>query len=233
MPQDKTNELEIDLPWKTLGEELSAKFESYILPKRSKSTTVAGRRLTQNALKFLASKLFPNYPPGTVDYDDMMLSYSRFANDALAPPRVSTSFWKWIYGILKLTHKHLAEHYVKGHIVGFMSREDCKTRLMQCPGGSFLFRFSETVLGSVTIAWVVEHNGQKEVSMLEPYTMKRLDCTSLDELTMDPQMKYLRFLYIETETGFELVPKETVFATELRPRVVADGYKAQEIFVAG
>ncbi|OWK51829.1 Signal transducer and activator of transcription 2 [Lonchura striata] len=100
--------------------------------------------------------------------------------------------------------EHLKELWKKGLILGFVSHKQ-KEKLLKCKRtGTFLLRFSETVLGGVTFTWV-EHpeTGPPIFHAVEPYTASELVSLALPDIIRDYHMSLeeknpenpLKFLY--------------------------------------
>ncbi|XP_031639934.1 signal transducer and transcription activator-like [Contarinia nasturtii] len=78
-------------------------------------------------------------------------------------------FWDWFYAILKLTREYLRDAWKNGLIEGFVSKSKAEKMLLDCQPGTFLFRFSDTELGGISVAWVEENDGMLEVKHLAPF----------------------------------------------------------------
>lgn len=59
------------------------------------------------------------------------------------------TFWAWFYAAMKLTHEYLVDAWNAGFIAGFVSKDRVDQLLLTRPHGTFLLRFSETVLGKL------------------------------------------------------------------------------------
>lgn len=75
------------------------------------------------------------------------VSFENFCKNSL-PDRKFT-FWDWFYGILVLSRDHLREIWEQGFIAGFISRSNTEERLLKCKPGTFLLRFSDSLLGKL------------------------------------------------------------------------------------
>lgn len=80
---------------------------------------------------------------------DALVSFAKFCKNLL--PNRKFTFWDWFYGILILTRDHLRESWEQGFIAGFISRNHTEDRLLDCKPGTFLLRFSESILGKLII----------------------------------------------------------------------------------
>ena len=142
------------VPWRELGRVLSEKFRS-----------CAGRGLSIQNLKYLASKVYRNQ----ADSDDILVTWNQFAKEPLSDK--SFTFWEWFHSILKLTKEHLRDLWRAERIFGFIGKKGCVDLLLgsaysePVPVGTFLLRYSETELGGITIAWV---SNSSELSSLNP-----------------------------------------------------------------
>jgi signal transducer and activator of transcription 5B len=121
--------------WSRLSEVLSIKFAA--------ST---GRELTPNNLHFICEKLVRQpleYPIS----GDLEISRAQFCKDFIG---VDFTFWTWFFRALELTHDHLKELWSDGLIAGFINKANTEYYLYNCPPGTFLLRFSESVLGELS-----------------------------------------------------------------------------------
>ncbi|KAM6112221.1 signal transducer and activator of transcription 2 [Phoenicopterus ruber ruber] len=174
-------------PWPQLAKVLSWQFES-----------VAERGLSRDHLLMLAEKLFGSKPS-----PDSTLAWPKFSKDGAS----GFSFWAWLDGILGLLQEHLKQLWKDGLILGFVSRKQEKKLLKKKRTGTFLIRFSESVLGGVTCTWV-EHpeTGPPAFRAVVPYTAAELASLALPDIIRDYQLLVeenipenpLRFLYPDT-----------------------------------
>ncbi|XP_064330401.1 signal transducer and activator of transcription 2 [Phalacrocorax carbo] len=174
-------------PWPRLAEVLSWQFES-----------VAERGLSREHLLMLAEKLFGSKPP-----PESTLTWPKFSKDGAS----GFSFWAWLDGILGLLQEHLKQLWKDGLILGFVSRKQEKKLLKGKRTGTFLIRFSESILGGVTCTWV-EHpeSGPPAFRAVVPYTMAELASLALPDIIRDYQLLVeenvpenpLQFLYPDT-----------------------------------
>uniref|UniRef100_A0A8C3JQB9 SH2 domain-containing protein n=1 Tax=Calidris pygmaea TaxID=425635 RepID=A0A8C3JQB9_9CHAR len=171
-------------PWPRLAEVLSWQFES-----------VAERGLSRDHLLMLAEKLFGK--------EAGALTWPKFSKDGAS----GFSFWAWLDGILGLLQEHLKELWRDGLILGFVSRKREKKLLKGKRTGTFLIRFSESILGGVTCTWV-EHpeSGPPAFPAVAPYTAAELASLALPDIIRDYQLLVeenipenpLQFLYPDT-----------------------------------
>ncbi|XP_072703448.1 signal transducer and activator of transcription 2 isoform X2 [Ciconia boyciana] len=174
-------------PWPRLAEVLSWQFVS-----------VAERALSREHLLMLAEKLFGSKPS-----PDSTLAWPKFSKDGAS----GFSFWAWLDGILGLLQEHLKQLWKDGLILGFVSRKQEKKLLKGKRTGTFLIRFSESILGGVTCTWV-EHpeSGPPAFRAVVPYTTAELASLALPDIIRDYQLLVeenipenpLQFLYPDT-----------------------------------
>ncbi|OXB53641.1 hypothetical protein ASZ78_004029 [Callipepla squamata] len=146
----------------------------------------------------LAEKLFGSKPS-----PESTLTWTKFSKDGAA----GFSFWAWLDGILALLHDHLKQLWKDGLILGFVSRKQEKKLLKVKRTGTFLIRFSESMLGGVTCTWV-EHpeSGPPAFRAVVPYTSAELASLALPDIIRDYQLladenipeNPLLFLYPDT-----------------------------------
>ncbi|XP_074386639.1 signal transducer and activator of transcription 2 isoform X2 [Zonotrichia albicollis] len=174
-------------PWPRLAEVLSWQFQS-----------VAERGLSRDNLLMLAKKLLGSKPS-----PNSTVAWHKFSKDGAS----GFSFWAWLDGILGLLQEHLKQLWKNGLILGFVSRKQEEKLLKSKRTGTFLLRFSESVLGGVTFTWV-EHNetGPPTFHAVEPYTASELVSLALPDIIRDYHMSLeeknpenpLKFLYPNT-----------------------------------
>lgn len=159
------------LPWPLLAKLLSAKFEHAV-----------GSPLAQEHLEFLGKRLFGDQPQSDLASNSVTLTrLTRW-------PHTDTSFWSWFYEAMMLAEK-AKDVWNQGLIMGFVSRSDAEQRLKEAPPGTFLIRFSERVVGGLTLAY---QDPCMRVAMLQPFSKKELESLSLPRRIMRlPQLKYL------------------------------------------
>uniref|UniRef100_A0A8U8C2F8 Uncharacterized protein n=1 Tax=Geospiza parvula TaxID=87175 RepID=A0A8U8C2F8_GEOPR len=174
-------------PWPQLAEVLSWQFQS-----------VAERGLSRDNLLMLAKKLLGSKPS-----PDSTVAWHKFSKDGAS----GFSFWAWLDGILGLLQEHLKQLWKNGLILGFVSRKQEEKLLRSKRTGTFLLRFSESVLGGVTFTWVEHHEtGPPTFHAVEPYTALELVSLALPDIIRDYHMSLeeknpenpLKFLYPST-----------------------------------
>lgn len=87
----------------------------------------------------------------TVNFDpnDRPISWSQFCKEPL--PERTFTFWDWFYAVMKLTRDQLRGPWTEGLIIGFINKRQAEEKLLQCPPGTFLLRFSDSELGTVLL----------------------------------------------------------------------------------
>ncbi|XP_053327826.1 signal transducer and activator of transcription 4 [Spea bombifrons] len=141
-----------------LLEVLSWQFSSYV-----------GRGLNSEQLGMLGEKLVGQ----PLNKTDNQISWARFCKEHL--PGKTFSFWAWLEAILELIKKHLLAIWIDGFIIGFVSKERERILLKDKMPGTFLLRFSESHLGSITFTWVFHSESEVRFHSVEPYNKGRLN----------------------------------------------------------
>ena len=174
-----------ELVWSELALTLSRKF---------KCETGVG--LSDDHLKFIYS-LIPtkSYP---IDYNNEKISWEQFSKIKLN--KREFTFWQWFNSIMVLTRDVLCDLWNNGLIIGFISSEDSQRILSICEDETFLLRFSESFLGSISINFV--KNGQ--FMKLAPYNASDLKAYSLPNCIRI--LKAVKYLYPNT-------PKDEAFGS--------------------
>lgn len=132
--------------WSQLSEILNLKF-----------TASTGRGLTSNNLHFLCEKLVRRPLQHPIS-GDLEISRNQFCRDIIGTmfsheqnKEIGFTFWTWFYKALELTHDHLKELWCDGLIAGFINKMNTDYYLYNCPPGTFLLRFSESILGEIVL----------------------------------------------------------------------------------
>jgi len=166
------------------------------------------RGLTEDNLYNLATKAFrnKNLPRDPEIYNNMELSRALFCKDDL-PTKAGKdgfTFWELFHQALLITSKHLKELWENGYVIGFVKREEAQATLNNHPRESFLLRFSDSTLGSISIAF--RNRGMEEAHFLQPFTMEDLEKRSLVDRLMDIPDLDLMYPDIPKETLREYAP---------------------------
>lgn len=165
------------VPWSDVAVMLSMRFFGW-----------TGMGLDNSCLNFLADRLFDT------EQSRSEVSWSRFFKGKVAG--FEFTFWKWFWYAGKLVKESLQDLWQGKLIVGFIDKEECSSKLMSKPVGTFMLRFSGSNLGRISIAWVRENPekpGGKEVAHLEPFTSSDLCVRKLADRIHD--LNNLQFLY--------------------------------------
>uniref|UniRef100_A0A674MBB3 Signal transducer and activator of transcription n=1 Tax=Takifugu rubripes TaxID=31033 RepID=A0A674MBB3_TAKRU len=122
----------------------------------------AKRGLTEDQQQMIARKLFGIKQ----DYDNCNVAWSKFSKE-----NSPDTFWVWFDGILVMVKTFLEDLWREGHIMGFVSKGKEKLLLKKKQSGTFLLRFSESVIGGITFSWVeTSLNGEPDVKTVQPFT---------------------------------------------------------------
>ncbi|XP_027529532.1 signal transducer and activator of transcription 2-like [Neopelma chrysocephalum] len=187
-------------PWPRLAEVLSWQFES-----------VAERGLSRDHLLMLAEKLFGSKPS-----PESTVAWPKFSKDG-----AGFSFWAWLDGILGLLQEHLKPLWKDGLILGFVSRKQERKLLKSKRTGTFLIRFSESVLGGVTFTWV-EHpeSGPPTFDSVDPYTGAELASLALPDI--------IRGYHIMMEENVPENPLQFLYPDTPRDKAFGPYYSRQQ-----
>lgn len=141
-----------------------------------------GRELSADNLHFIAEKLYDrDLPFFFVDTANVQkVSWYDFTKKKIYGR--DFSLWEWIYNILKVIKEHLRLYWLEGAIEGLISKTNIERKLIDCPKGTFILRFSDSVKGSISIAYVVKNSsGKSAVVHVLPSTSKDLCSRSLND----------------------------------------------------
>ncbi|XP_054859175.1 signal transducer and activator of transcription 6 isoform X2 [Eublepharis macularius] len=182
----KTNRIPFVVPdrvsWGDMCKTLNQKFMAEV------QTT---KGLLREHYFFLAQKIFNDNNANIDDFWNRHVSWAQF-NKEILPGRGFT-FWQWFEGVLDLTKKYLKDYWSDRLIMGFISKQSLSNCLSNAPVGTFLLRFSDSVIGGISIAWLTcSQNGFCEVENIHPFTASDLSIRSLADCVLDlPQLKML------------------------------------------
>ncbi|XP_053732433.1 signal transducer and activator of transcription 1-alpha/beta-like [Synchiropus splendidus] len=96
--------------------------------------------------------------------------------------------WTWLDGILDLIKKHLVDLWSEGLIMGFVTKEKTFSLLTEKPSGTFLLRFSESIIeGAISVSYVDHPNTgvSGEVIHVDPFLKSELETQSLPNVIYD------------------------------------------------
>ncbi|MEQ2314147.1 hypothetical protein AMECASPLE_009166 [Ameca splendens] len=138
-------------PWPQFGEMLSWQFLS-----------ATKRGLDDDQRNMIAHKLFGKQQ----NYDICKVTWSKFTKE-----NGQDTFWLWFDGILVMVKSYLENLWREGLIMGFVSKGKEKFLLRKKKRGTFLLRFSESVVGGITFSWVeIDSNGEPDIKTVQPFT---------------------------------------------------------------
>ena len=143
------------------------------------------RGLTEDNMFYLATKAFRNPSLHRDNFKNLVISWSQFCKEPL--PDRNFTFWEWFHRIMTLTSIHLQGPWTEGYIMGFVSKMEVEQILTNMDNGTFILRFSDSELGGVSIAYVKQdpYSGQKQVTMVAPFTNEDLTQRSIADIVFD------------------------------------------------
>ncbi|KAI3370150.1 hypothetical protein L3Q82_024948 [Scortum barcoo] len=155
--------------WPQFGEMLSWQFLS-----------ATKRGLNDAQLEMVAYRLFGNQSK----YDNCKIAWSKFSKE-----NAPDTFWVWFDGILVMVKTYLEDLWRDGHIMGFVSKGKEKSLLKKKQRGTFLLRFSESVIGGITFSWVeTGPTGEPDIKTVQPFTKVDLSQIPFHEIIRNFQI---------------------------------------------
>nr|WFS86393.1 STAT2 [Lateolabrax japonicus] len=155
--------------WPQFGEMLSWQFLS-----------ATKRGLNDAQLEMIAQRLFGKQQ----NYDNCKVAWSKFSKE-----NTPDTFWVWFDGILVMVKTYLEDLWRDGLIMGFVSKGKEKSLLKKKQRGTFLLRFSESVIGGITFSWVeTTITGEPEVKTVQPFTKVDLSQIPFQEIIRNFQI---------------------------------------------
>ncbi|XP_037346122.2 signal transducer and activator of transcription 2 [Pungitius pungitius] len=155
--------------WPQFGEMLSWQFLS-----------ATKRGLNEAQLEMIAQRLFGKQKT----YDTCKVTWSKFSKE-----NTPDTFWVWFDGILVMVKTYLEDLWRDGLIMGFVSKSKEKHLLKKKQRGTFLLRFSESVIGGITFSWVeIDMNGEPEVKTVQPFNKVDLSQIPFQEIIRNFQI---------------------------------------------
>ncbi|XP_070758290.1 signal transducer and activator of transcription 2 isoform X3 [Enoplosus armatus] len=155
--------------WPQFGEMLSWQFLS-----------ATKRGLNDAQLEMIAHRLFGKKQ----NYDTCKVAWSKFSKE-----NTPDTFWVWFDGILVMVKTYLENLWRDGHIMGFVSKGKEKSLLKKKQRGTFLLRFSESVIGGITFSWVeTTITGEPDVKTVQPFTKVDLSQIPFHEIIRNFQI---------------------------------------------
>uniref|UniRef100_A0A3Q3FZU9 Signal transducer and activator of transcription n=1 Tax=Labrus bergylta TaxID=56723 RepID=A0A3Q3FZU9_9LABR len=156
-------------PWPQFGEMLSLQFLS-----------ATKRGLNDAQLEMIAHRLFGKQ----VNYDNCKVAWPKFSKE-----NTPDTFWVWFDGILVMVKTYLEDLWRDGLIMGFVSKGKEKSLLKKKQRGTFLLRFSESVIGGITFSWVeTTMTGEPDVKTVQPFTKTDLSQIPFHEIIRNFQI---------------------------------------------
>ncbi|KAM4588092.1 signal transducer and activator of transcription 2 [Odontesthes bonariensis] len=156
-------------PWPQFGEMLSWQFLS-----------ATKRGLNDDQRQMIAVKLFGKQK----NYDTCKVTWSKFCKE-----NTPDTFWVWFDGILVMVKTFLEDLWREGLIMGFVSKGKEKSLLKKMKRGTFLLRFSESVIGGITFSWVeITSTGEPDVKTVQPFTKVDLSQIPFHEIIRNYQI---------------------------------------------
>ena len=122
--------------------------------------------LSEDNLHFLAQRAFQT--EYVLDYENRSLSWVEFNKNYL--PNCEFTFWEWFYAIIRVLREDLAAFWAENKIAGFISKQNSMKLLSYTSPGTFLLRFAESELGSISISLSTNEG----VFTLRPINLKNL-----------------------------------------------------------
>ncbi|XP_019736407.1 signal transducer and activator of transcription 2 isoform X2 [Hippocampus comes] len=149
--------------WPQFGEMLSWQFLS---------ATQLG--LNDAQLEMIAHRLFGKQQ----SYDICSVTWSKFSKE-----NSPDTFWVWFDSIVVMVKTYLENLWRDGLIMGFVTKCKEKLLLKKKQKGTFLIRFSESVIGGITFSWVeIDATGDPEVKTIQPFTKTDLSQIPFHEI---------------------------------------------------
>ncbi|KAK2862222.1 hypothetical protein Q5P01_001755 [Channa striata] len=138
------------------------------------------RGLNDDQLEMIAHRLFGKKE----NYDSCKVPWARFSKE-----NSPDTFWVWFDGILVMVKTFLENLWRDGLIMGFVSKAKEKSLLKKKQRGTFLLRFSESVIGGITFSWVeTDMTGEPFVKTVQPFTKVDLNQIPFHEIIRNFQI---------------------------------------------
>ncbi|KAM9409499.1 LOW QUALITY PROTEIN: signal transducer and activator of transcription 2 [Pholidichthys leucotaenia] len=140
----------------------------------------AKRGLDKNQLEMIAHKLFGKQS----NYDNCNVPWSKFSKE-----NTPDTFYVWFDGILVMVKTYLEDLWKEGLIMGFVTKGKEKSLLKKKQRGTFLLRFSESVIGGITFSWVeTTITGDPDIKTVQPFTKVDLSQIPFHEIIRNFQI---------------------------------------------
>uniref|UniRef100_A0A3B3BQM6 Signal transducer and activator of transcription n=1 Tax=Oryzias melastigma TaxID=30732 RepID=A0A3B3BQM6_ORYME len=156
-------------PWPQFAEMLSWQFLS-----------ATKRGLDGAQLEMIGHRLFGKQE----NYDTCSVTWSKFSKE-----NTPETFWVWFDGILVMVKMYLEDLWSEGLIMGFVNKSKEKSLLKKKQRGTFLLRFSESVIGGITFSWVeIDSAGNPDIKTVQPFTKVDLSQIPFHEIIRNFQI---------------------------------------------
>ncbi|XP_031622724.1 signal transducer and transcription activator-like [Contarinia nasturtii] len=202
------------VPWVDMGEALKWFFHS-----------VTKCRLNDKQLEGLYEKAMKDK---IIDGGNFVWAESCKAKSV---PQLKYSFWEWFYSAMKLTRDSIYDLWKDGLIDGFVSTKVLND-LSKRPAGSFLLRFSESVLAGLIIMWVDKE--KMEVVQAGPISSEMVKNRASDDPSYAVIVGIIRDLAECTHFSHNGISKEMAFEKfykELRTKSASNKNSKYEIVI--
>lgn len=140
---------------------------------------------------YLACMAFQDNNISLIDFNDKRLTFKQLETQNL--PNRNHTFMKWFDSMMILTQEYLSALWKEDFVIGFISRHKANAMLEISTEGTFLLRFSESVLGGVTIGQRLAKTSSQSVRWLAPFTKQELALRGIADMISD--LSYLKTFY--------------------------------------
>ncbi|EGD83476.1 STAT5A/MGF protein [Salpingoeca rosetta] len=113
------------------------------------------------------------------------------------------TFWEWFYGCFDTVRKHIRALWDEDLVYGFIDKDETFRVLAGSRPGTFLVRFSTSLVSGVSVSWVGPSPDGMQVYHLQPWMNKDISIRSLADRVSD--LDQLQILYPDR-------PKHVAFA---------------------
>ena len=174
------------------------------------------RGLSGDNIHFLGCKLFQNSNLTREEMYSLPVTRCKLFRDNL--PNRNFSFWEWFYNLMKITEKYTHDSWCAGYILGFAEKSYVERILLKSDPGTCILRFSDSVLGGVTLAYAAVDmlTGQKSLTMLEPFDSKTLSQRSLGHCLMDLHIRGILLFVYQEPICIPLLTAFKMYASSIR-----------------
>lgn len=148
------------------------------------------------------------------------VNWDKIAKDNI--PGMDFTFWTWFYNAMKLIKDKFSEHWRAGYVIGFIHKDHAKALLEPLADGTFLFRFSESSYGHMSIDVALDN--YPRISSCGPFSEFKMDAQKQNQ----PEKSLNQFIsdFVELLYLYPGIPKSTAFPKESTPFASTNtGYK--------